>query len=221
MTIEDTMNDSGGSQAVEEPARARAKREQIGGAAQRLFLERGYERASMDAIARAAGVSKQTLYHYYAAKEQLFVDVLRALTIERFQQEAPAAFAEQPVTSLAELEAALLAYATSAVEHILSPAYVALLRTLIAEAPRFPQIASHFRSSLIGQGSAALDALLTGAWQAGVITRTPSEEVLLIFVAPFLAYLLADGLIAGSAEPQKPSPEIIQTHVRLFLAALT
>ena len=215
------MNDSGDSQAVEESARARAKREQIRAAAQRLFLELGYERASMDAIAHAAGVSKQTLYHYYAAKEQLFVDVLRALTIERFQQEAPAAFAQQPVTSLTDLEAALLAYATSAVEHILSPEYVALLRTLIAEAPRFPQIASHFRLSLIGQGSAALEALLTRAWQARVITQPLSNEILLLFVAPFLAYLLADGLIAGSVEPQKPSPEVIQTHVRLFLAAIT
>jgi len=215
------MNDSGDAQVVEESARARAKREQIRAAAQRLFLELGYERASMDAIARAAGVSKQTLYHYYVAKEQLFVDVLRALTIERFQQEAPAAFAEQPVTSQVDLEAALLAYAASAVEHILSPAYVALLRTLIAEAPRFPQIAGHFRSSLIGQGGAALNSLLTRAWQAGIITRPPSEEVLLLFVAPFLAYLLADGLISGSAEPQKPTSDVIQTHVRLFLAALT
>ena len=171
------MNDLGDAQVVEESARAHAKREQIRAAAQRLFLELGYERASMDAIARAAGVSKQTLYHYYVAKEQLFVDVLRALTIERLQQEAPAAFAEQPVASLVDLEAALLAYATSAVEHILSPAYVALLRTLIAEAPRFPQIAGHFRSSLIGQGGAALNSLLTRAWQAGIITRPPSEEV--------------------------------------------
>jgi AcrR family transcriptional regulator len=215
------MNVSGNSQTVAETARARAKREQIRAAAQRLFLELGYERASMDAIARAAEVSKQTLYHYYAAKEQLFVAVLRALTIERFQREAPDAYSERPITTFKDLETALLAYATSAVEHILSPEYVVLLRTMIAEAPRFPQIAGHFRSSLIGQGSAALEALLTRAWQAGVITRSPSEEVLLLFVAPFLAYLLADGLIAGSAEPEKPSPGVIQTHVRLFLAALT
>jgi TetR/AcrR family transcriptional regulator, mexJK operon transcriptional repressor len=215
------MNDSGNARASEESARARAKREQIRAAAQRLFLELGYERASMDAIAHAAEVSKQTLYHYYTAKEQLFLDVLRALTVERFQQQAPAAFIERPITTLKDLETALLAYATSAVEHILSPEYVALLRTLIAEAPRFPQIAGHYRSSLIGQGSAALETPLTRAWQAGVITRQPSDEVLLLFVAPFFAYLLADGLIAGSAEPQKPSLEVIRTHVRLFLAALT
>jgi AcrR family transcriptional regulator len=201
--------------------RARAKREQIRAAAQRLFLERGYERASMDAIAGAAGVSKQTLYRYYTAKEQLFVDVLRALTIERFQQEAPAVFSKRPVTSLADLEAALMAYATSAVERLLSPEYVALLRALIAEAPRFPQVGALFCASLIGQGGAALDTLLTRAWRAGVIKLAPSEEILLLFVAPFLAYLLADGLIAGQTTPEKPAEAVVQTHVRLFLAALT
>jgi AcrR family transcriptional regulator len=206
---------------VTESARAQAKREQIRIAAQRLFLELGYERASMDAIAGDAGVSKQTLYRYYSAKERLFVDVLRSLTIERFRRESPATFTAQPLNSVADLESALFGFATSAVENLLSVEYVALLRTLIAEAPRFPQIAAHFRSSLIGQGSAALEALLNRAWQAGLITQPPSEEVLLQFVAPFLAYLLADGLIAGSAEPQKPSTDAIRAHVRLFLAALT
>jgi hypothetical protein len=63
--------------------------------------------------------------------------------------------------------------------------------------------------------------LLTRAWQARVIAQPLSNELLLLFIAPFLAYLLADGLIAGSVEPQKPSLEVIQTHVRLFLAAIT
>src|SRR5689334_21317304 len=104
------MDELTSSQSGQESARTRAKREQIRAAAGRLFLELGYERASMDAIASAAGVSKQTLYHHYAAKERLFVDVLRALTIERFQQEAPDAFVNRPVTRLADLEAALLAF---------------------------------------------------------------------------------------------------------------
>jgi AcrR family transcriptional regulator len=138
------MNDSENARTPEESTRTHAKRKQIR-AAQRLFLELGYERAFMDAIARAAGVSKQTLYHYRLAKERLFVDVRRALTIERFQQAAPFAFAEHPITSRAKLEAALPADAASAVEHILSPEHVALLRILIAEAPRFPRIADHFR----------------------------------------------------------------------------
>src|SRR5256885_483362 len=149
------MDQAESAKESEESARAHAKREQIRAAAQRLFLELGYERASMDAIAATAQVSKQTLYRYYATKERLFVDVLRALTVERFQRDAPVAFTDQPITSVGALQAALVSFATTAVEHVFSPEYVALLRTLIAEASRFPQIGSQFRSALIGQGSAA------------------------------------------------------------------
>ncbi|RKQ88884.1 TetR/AcrR family transcriptional regulator [Brockia lithotrophica] len=41
-----------------------------------LFSERGYEGVSMDAIAEASGVAKQTLYNYFPSKEALFREVL-------------------------------------------------------------------------------------------------------------------------------------------------
>src|SRR5690242_6187770 len=75
--------------ATVETPRGQAKREQIRTAAQRLFLATGYERTTMDAIAADAHVSKQTLYRYYPAKEALFVDILRALTVGRFLREVP------------------------------------------------------------------------------------------------------------------------------------
>ncbi len=59
--------------------RAKAKRDQIREGAQRVFLERGFAGTSTDAIASEAGVSKQTLYVYYASKEELLADVLQHL----------------------------------------------------------------------------------------------------------------------------------------------
>ena len=49
-----------------------AKRRQIIAGARALFLAQGFDGASMDAIARKAGVSKGTLYVYFESKEQLF-----------------------------------------------------------------------------------------------------------------------------------------------------
>src|SRR5919206_471659 len=46
-------------------------------AAFRVFLERGYERASMEAIAAAAGVTKPVVYDCYPSKEELFAELLR------------------------------------------------------------------------------------------------------------------------------------------------
>lgn len=48
------------------------KRHQILQAAQRLFVERGYEATSMDDVAKEALVSKQTIYSHFGNKDELF-----------------------------------------------------------------------------------------------------------------------------------------------------
>ena len=53
-------------------SKSEEKRRLIIDAAGDLFMEQGYENASMDGIAKLAGVSKQTLYSHFGGKEQLF-----------------------------------------------------------------------------------------------------------------------------------------------------
>ena len=201
--------------------RADAKRQQIRAGAQRLFLKLGYERASMDAIAAAARVSKQTLYRYYQAKDALFVDILRQMTVGTFLHEVPALAEGSPLATRAELETALTDFVSSASDSLFEPGYIAMLRVLIAEAPRFPELAQQMRVSLVSQGSAALAQILTRAHRAGIIAQPPNEEMLLLLVAPLLAYLLADGLIAGVDQPARPSPQTLATLVHFFLEAVT
>ncbi len=55
------------------------KRSQIICSAAKLFLEQGFESASMDKIARNAGVSKQTVYSHFGTKEQLFSSAIEAV----------------------------------------------------------------------------------------------------------------------------------------------
>ena len=56
--------------------RAQAKRRQITDAARALFLSQGFARTSMDAVTAEAGVSKQTLYAYFASKDELLIAVV-------------------------------------------------------------------------------------------------------------------------------------------------
>ena len=63
-------------------ARSRAndyddKRQAILDRSAELFSAHGYDRASMNKIAEACGVSKANLYHYYKDKEGLLFDVIR------------------------------------------------------------------------------------------------------------------------------------------------
>ena len=60
-----------------------AKRRQIIDGARKVFLDLGFDGASMGEIARAAGVSKGTLYVYFADKYRLFEAIVEQETLEQ------------------------------------------------------------------------------------------------------------------------------------------
>lgn len=57
----------------------RARREQIVGAATRVFAEKGFRRATTREVAREAGVSEGTIYNYFEDKDALFMAILEKL----------------------------------------------------------------------------------------------------------------------------------------------
>ncbi len=57
----------------------RARREQIVGAATRVFAEKGFRRATTREVARAAGVSEGTIYNYFENKDALLLAILDRL----------------------------------------------------------------------------------------------------------------------------------------------
>tara|TARA_R110000751_G_scaffold19115_10_gene57537 strand:- start:244 stop:771 length:528 start_codon:yes stop_codon:yes gene_type:complete len=83
-------------------------------AAQALFLETGLRGATMEAIARRAGVAKPTLYAYFPDKEAMFLAVIAAL-VERMKTAVDAALARPgpPETRVAEALAAKYAVANA------------------------------------------------------------------------------------------------------------
>lgn len=66
------------------------RKQQILKAAEQLFLQHGYQGVSVEEIARACGVVKGTVLHYFESKEGLFQEVLlsrRNLALEHLQKE--------------------------------------------------------------------------------------------------------------------------------------
>lgn len=103
-----------------------------------LFMERGFEATSMDAIAAQAGVSKATLYARYPDKDALFREVIRHKCESAVD---PAAFAfdasRSPRETLIDIGRRFLALVTS-VEA------VAMHRLIVAECARAPRVAELF-----------------------------------------------------------------------------
>jgi TetR/AcrR family transcriptional regulator, mexJK operon transcriptional repressor len=110
------------------------KHDAILDAAKRVFLRAGYS-ASMDLVAAEAGVSKQTVYNHFGSKEGLF----RAI-VEHVSGELLDVLVERD-SARPDPAATLEAIARRFLTLLLTPSYLALHRMLVAEAPRFPDLA--------------------------------------------------------------------------------
>lgn len=109
-------------------------RQSVLDAALQAFVARGYSAASMQGIARAAGVAKLTLYRHYATKDALFVDVARRAQLSVRERLGAMVDRGQP------LEDVLREIISRLYDGYTHPDYLAVLRMVSAEARRFPHL---------------------------------------------------------------------------------
>ena len=204
------------------PSRAEKKREQIRTAARQLFLQNGFQGTSTDAIMTAAGIaSKETLYRYYPGKEELFVDVLRSLTVERPRFHELMEHSPKP-TNLQELEALLKTVNREILAAMLQPEYLAVVRIIVAELPRFPRLGPLFRETVPEQALSYLQAVLSEGQRTGIVRKGLDLEVASrMALGALLTYALFDGLFSAEKEPKMPGPEVINSLVANFIKLIT
>lgn len=183
-------------------------REQLLRAALGLFLRLGY-RASVDAIAADAGVSKQTLYNHFGSKEALF--------------SAVAGEALRPATvSLADtgedLRESLIRFAQAFRRTILAPEAIALHRMLVAESPRFPETARGIFLAGPDTMKRQLATMLGRAMHGGRLRHDDPD-----FAADMLLSMLAGHdhikLLFGVESEQENAADRAQQIVDMFLRA--
>ena len=158
-------------------SRSQQTRQRLRGAAHRLFLQKGYLATSIDAILAEAGVSsKETFYRHYTNKEALFVDVLAHLTMEQpgFSEKLAAL---PPLHDLLSLRQALTMLAREILKMLCQPDYLPLVRMIISEAPRFPQLGTLFLSTVTQRCLAIMAALLQAAKEQQIIADVDFDAV--------------------------------------------
>ncbi|MFC4009963.1 TetR/AcrR family transcriptional regulator [Nonomuraea purpurea] len=208
------------AKATQESARSEAKRAQIRHGATRVFLAEGFAGATTDAIAKAAGVSKQTLYVYYRSKEQLMVDVLGSL-LSRLNRDHAVLDGDRPVDSLPQLRATLVELASEVLKAISGSDYLALSRVIIADSPRVPEIGRLWAQTITGGVRLRVTELLERARDAGVIVVDDVEAATRLLTGGLLTYILPDGIVATDEPVTAPDRERVERIVDLFLRATT
>ena len=150
--------------------RTARKRRAIVDAATTLFLAEGYLATSMDRIAAAASVSKQTVYKQFADKQSLFREIVTA-TVARVsdpvaEQVASLRDSDDLDTGLRDLARALLA-------QVIQPSVMQLRRLVIGEAGRFPELGRLFYDSGPGRTIGTLAATIENLAARGAL-RLPT-----------------------------------------------
>jgi TetR/AcrR family transcriptional repressor of mexJK operon len=203
-----------------ESQRTQRTRERIRDAAQRLFLRQGYLATSTDAILAEAGISsKETLYRHYASKEELFVDVLGQLSLDQPGLAEKIAALPAP-RDLQELRHTLRMLAREILSIMSQPEYLALVRMVIAEAPRFPQLGALFFSTVPLRGLSIITGLLRAAREQQVIADIDFDVVARALLGGLLSYAIP-GLISEGEPAHAPALENADAIVEVVLRSLT
>ena len=114
------------------------KRQLVLDAAADLFMAQGYGAVSMDSIARAAGVSKATLYAYFSSKDQLFATIIGEACRQNI------AVVNYLPANEVDLRSALLSFAGNTLRFLLQDRALAIHRVVISESVRFPELGRAF-----------------------------------------------------------------------------
>ena len=129
-------------------------REHILWVAKDVFLEMGFERASMDEVAARAETSKRSLYAHFENKEKLYlaiIDLVRGLFLAKVK--TPGDYSADP-------EQALTLFCGRYLEILLFKAQIQMCRISMAEAARFPEQAAQYFDVLMMQAHGRLSAYL-------------------------------------------------------------
>lgn len=190
-----------------------AKRRQILSGARAVFLANGFDAASMGEIARAAGVSKGTLYVYFDSKEALF----RALIVESRRAAA------ERLTDLGsgrDIGAELSGFARRLIAELTAAEHVSLVRMVIGAAEKFPDLGRAFFEAGAAYGAARLADWLRDRHADGVLRIDDPETAAWQFLGMCNMPAMT-ATVMGAAPPPDPAAvaRTAEAAVATFLKA--
>ena len=191
------------------------KRRQILEGALKVFLTNGFDAASMNDICRAAGVSKGTLYVYFADKEDLF-DALMAQEREKLFEGM-----ERILTEDRDLADKLHRFGQAVARILYSQQVLRAQRIVIGTVERMPEIGARFYH----EGAERTQGRLTALFEREIAAGRLSMPDPVLAAAQFAELVTAGAwrrrLFGKDRKPPEPAEAeaVIASAVSMFMAA--
>jgi AcrR family transcriptional regulator len=189
-----------------------SKRRQILDGAHRVFMDLGFDGASMGEIARASGVSKGTLYVYFADKSRLFEAIVEEESIEQ----GKVAFNFDPARNV---ETTLREFGRDYLKLLCRPGGASAIRTVMAIAERMPEVGRRYYENVLEKNISKLAAYLAARVEPdGLViddcALASSQFMMMCQASLFLPFIFQ----AAPAPSSERIDAVVESATRMFLA---
>jgi AcrR family transcriptional regulator len=190
-----------------------SKRRQILDGARKVFMDLGFDGASMGEIARAAGVSKGTLYVYFDDKSRLFETSVEEETLEQ----GKVIFNFDPDR---DVTTTLTEFGTALIPMLCRPGGGSAIRTVMAIAERMPEVGRRFYNNVMAYSIGRLAAYLEARTRLGDLAIDDFQLASTQFIELCKASLFLPFIFQAAPAPSTERiAEVIASATRMFLAA--
>jgi len=191
------------------------RRQQIIAAALKVFSIKGFHKATNKDIAQAAGgISPGLIYWYFKDKEDLFLSIIRERAAIFQLTEHPERLMDLPPRE----GLALIGRTYLSVFKV--PGNVALIRIMVAEAIRFPQIAEMFYKQVASRFLGLLSQYLQCQVELGRLRPHDTQIGARSFLGMFVVNVITRELMRDPVAIATPDEQIIATALDIFLGGL-
>jgi AcrR family transcriptional regulator len=187
---------------------AEERRAQILAAAMDVFAAKGFAEARIDDIAAASGIGKGTVYLHFKDKQDLFEQLVRQAALPVL--DAAGSLAVEPNVPTAEVLERLFTLVRT---HVLETKRREILRLIIAEGPRFPDLARFYHQEVVSRGLRLMGEIAARGAARGEVDPAVAAHPHLL-VAPVVLSLVWNGLFE-SFDPL-PLAELFRAHVQVI-----
>jgi len=184
--------------------------QEITAAAFEVFAEKGYARARVQEVAARAGVSKGLLYLYFETKQALFKAVIRSVVIRRIDA-LLAAVENTELSSEAFMRGPLIDFMKTLPG---SPVAV-VIRLLIAEGQRHPDLVDYYWDNVVAKGLAALKSIIERGVERGEFRDTDVTRLPQLVLAPVMVSVIWRILFTRH---ELDTDRLIETQIDMLLA---
>lgn len=163
-----------------------ARPQELLAAALDLFVDRGFAATRLEDVARAAGVSKGTLYLYFENKQELFKAVVRDTIVQAIGQAEDDLAAAENMPSEELLRVMLMRWW----EQVGATRVAGLAKLMMAESGNFPDLVKFYGEEVIDRGNALLVKILERGVQRGEFRPVDPHVMVHVLTAPVLMLMM-------------------------------